>query len=912
MANRNLSARRRHSEADSKKNKPAGRAGNTSVSPEKRDYAAFRPSGALTRAIVVVVDFSCRRAWLVVAMSVLICLGCGIYAARHFAINTDINQLISPNLPWRQKQLAFDKAFPQLQDQIIVVVDARTPELGEEAAAGLAERLKARPDQFEFVRRPDGDEFFRRDGLLFLPPEKIQGTLEQAGRGQALLGPLAADPSLRGLMDALGMVSTAVRTRQAKYDDFSGPLGSLGDVFDDALNGKTPFFSWRKLMTGEDPGPRDLRRFIQVKPKLDFSSLQPGQAATNVIRASAAELGLTPDKGVRVRLTGDVPLSDEEFATVQEHAWVNNLGTVVVVLFLLFMALKSPKIVFSVYAAVAVGLIVTAAVGLAMVGALNLISIAFAVLFIGIGADFGIQFSVRYKAERHADDNLVRALRTAAERAGRPLALAATATACGFLAFVPTVYRGVSELGLIAGVGMIIAFLASVTVLPALLTLTRPGPEAAEVGYRFLAPADRFIARHRYAIVIGTLAIVLAGTPLLRNLTFDFNPLNLRSKNVESVSTLLDLMNDPENTPNTIDVLAPSLDAAKPLAERLSKLPEVRRVVDLASFVPQDQEQKIAMIKAAAGQILPGISPPGTKPPPSDSDDKLALNAMADKLQTTSARATGKAGDQAKRFVSLLHRLADAPESTRAVVRTALFPPLKTTLGLLRDSLQPQPVSADTLPADLKREWIAKSGEARVQVAPTGDANDNATLQRFTDAIYAVSPNAVGTPVAIVESGRTVVQAFAIAGALALGSIAILLFIVLRRISDVLLTLVPLLLAGLVTLEICVLIGLKLNFANIIALPLLLGLGVAFKIYFVMAWRAGVTELLQSSLTRAVFFSALSTATAFGSLWLSSHPGTSSMGKLLALSLVCTLAAAVLFQPALMGPPRVKAGSETA
>jgi hopanoid biosynthesis associated RND transporter like protein HpnN len=547
-----------------------------------------------------------------------------------------------------------------------------------------------------------------------------------------------------------------------------------------------------------------------------------------------------------------------------------------------------------------------------MVGALNLISIAFAVLFIGIGADFGIQFSVRYKAERHADDNLVGALRTAAERAGRPLALAATATACGFLAFVPTVYRGVSELGLIAGVGMIIAFLASVTVLPALLTLTRPGPEAAEVGYRFLAPADRFIARHRYAIVIGTLAIVLAGTPLLRNLTFDFNPLNLRSKNVESVSTLLDLMNDPENTPNTIDVLAPSLDAAKPLAERLSKLPEVRRVVDLASFVPQDQEQKIAMIKAAAGQILPGISPPGTKPPPSDSDDKLALNAMADKLQTTSARATGKAGDQAKRFVSLLHRLADAPESTRAVVRTALFPPLKTTLGLLRDSLQPQPVSADTLPADLKREWIAKSGEARVQVAPTGDANDNATLQRFTDAIYAVSPNAVGTPVAIVESGRTVVQAFAIAGALALGSIAILLFIVLRRISDVLLTLVPLLLAGLVTLEICVLIGLKLNFANIIALPLLLGLGVAFKIYFVMAWRAGVTELLQSSLTRAVFFSALSTATAFGSLWLSSHPGTSSMGKLLALSLVCTLAAAVLFQPALMGPPRVKAGSETA
>ncbi|MEA2856763.1 MAG: uncharacterized protein QOH98_1084, partial [Methylobacteriaceae bacterium] len=233
---------------------------------EKKDYAAFRPSGALTAAIVAIVDFCCRRAWLVLVLSVLVSIGCGAFAARHFAINTDINQLISPNLPWRQKQLAFDRAFPQRQDQITVVIDARTPELGEEAAASLTERLKARPDQIEFVRRPDGDEFFKRDALLFLPPDKIQATLQQAGRGQALLAPLAADPSLRGLMDAFDMVSTAVRTRQAKYDDFSGPFGSLGDVFDDALNGKTPFFSWRKLMTGEEPTSRDLRRFIEVKP----------------------------------------------------------------------------------------------------------------------------------------------------------------------------------------------------------------------------------------------------------------------------------------------------------------------------------------------------------------------------------------------------------------------------------------------------------------------------------------------------------------------------------------------------------------------------------------------------------------------------------------------------------------------
>jgi predicted RND superfamily exporter protein len=209
-----------------------------------------------------------------------------------------------------------------------------------------------------------------------------------------------------------------------------------------------------------------------------------------------------------------------------------------------------------------------------------------------------------------------------------------------------------------------------------------------------------------------------------------------------------------------------------------------------------------------------------------------------------------------------------------------------------------------TLPADLTREWTTPDGRARVEALPSGDPNDNETLRQFARAVLAVEPNAIGGPISILESGHTIVRAFIEAGVWALISIAILLWITLRRLGDVLLTLIPLLVAGVVTLELCVLLGLALNFANIIALPLLLGVGVAFKIYYIMAWRGGQTNLLQSSLTRAVIWSALTTATAFGSLWLSSHPGTSSMGKLLALSLVCTLAAAVLFQPALMGRPR--------
>ena len=229
---------------------------------------------------------------------------------------------------------------------------------------------------------------------------------------------------------------------------------------------------------------------------------------------------------------------------------------------------------------------------------------------------------------------------------------------------------------------------------------------------------------------------------------------------------------------------------------------------------------------------------------------------------------------------------------------------MKIVFDQLRNMLQAQPVSLKNLPPELVAEWKTKDGLTRVEALPKGDPNDNDTLRRFATAVLAAEPTAIGGPVSILKSGDTVVKAFIHAGIYALVVISLLLWLTLRRITDVLMTLVPLLVAGAVTLEICVLIGLPLNFANIVAFPLLLGIGVAFKIYYVTAWRSGRTNLLQTSLTRAIFFSALTTATAFGSLWLSSHPGTASMGKLLALSLVTTLAAVLLFQPALMGKPR--------
>jgi len=865
----------------------------------------------IERVVAGIVAAAVRLPWLTILLGLALTAGALDYVVNNFAITTDTNQLISPELDWRKRERQFDAAFPQHTDTIDIVIDGRTPELTENAAAKLAAALSAsKPDPFEIVRRRDGGAFFDKNGLLYLSLPEVQDITAGLIKAQPVLGTLSADPTLNGLAKALSLVPLGIKEDRAKWIDFEKPLGVLAKALDDLLAGKVTYFSWGELLTGGSPSPSDLRRFLEVKPVLNYSDLEPGAEATDLIRETAKSLGLTPENGVRVRLTGSVPMADEEFGTVAEGAALNACITIAAVLFILWLALRSSRIILAVLLGLFAGLAMTAALGLLLVGALNLISVAFAVLFVGIGVDFGIQYAVRYRHERFSHRNLRESLIAAGKKAGKPLALAAAATTAGFYAFLPTDYSGVSELGLIAGSGMIIAFLTSITLLPALLEVLNPPGELHDVGYRSLQPVDRFMARHRWIILSLTALGVASGIPLLSRLEFDFNPINLRSSKVESVSTFNDLMRDPNTAPNTIEILTPNLSDAKALAAKLDKLPEVDRTVTLASFVPDHQDEKLALIRDCYDLIGPTIEPDpeDMAPAPTDADTKQTLLETAKNFEDVS-RLPG-ASALAAHMATTLRKLAEATPEVRAKIGATLLDGMKLRLSQIRAAVKAEPITLKNLPPEVIADWTTADGRARVEVGPKGDGNDNANLRRFASAVLAVDPNATGVPILIQESAKTVVHSFIEAGALALISITIILFVALRRVTDVLLTLVPLLLAGLVTLELCVLIKLPLNFANIIALPVLLGVGVAFKIYYVLAWREGETSLLASPLTRAVMFSAMTTAVAFGSLFFSSHPGTSSMGELLALSLATTLAAAVLFQPILMGPPRHKAEKE--
>jgi hopanoid biosynthesis associated RND transporter like protein HpnN len=852
------------------------------------------------------VDFIQRHAALVVITVLLVSGASGFYAARDLKVDTDINHMLPSNVGWRQNEFALDEAFPQNVDLLVVVIDGQTGDLADRAASDLAARMKARPDLFTYVRRPDSGEFFDRNGPLFLSAAELQNISDKIVEAQPLIGTLARDPSLRGLFDTLEVfVKGAERDNdQGAIERLDPTLAAIGNAVQAVLDGGSDPVSWQRLMTGLSSDSREQRRFILTRPVLDFNELQPGIHASAELRRLASELNIDPQHGLRMRLTGPVALNDEQFATLERGAVGSTILSLVTVCLILFMAVRSVKLVLAMLVTICAGLALNAGFAALAIGSLNLISIAFGVLFIGLGDDFGNQFSVLYRDQRHRVGSLSGALEGAAARMGPSILLAGAATAIGFLAFVPTSYVGVRELGWIAGFGMIIAVVLNLTLLPALLTLLRPPAEPEPVGFRWGPPVDRFLMRRRPWVIAGSGVLAAACIALLPGLRFDFDPLNLKDPKAESVVTARDLMNDPMTTPYTAQTIVPSLRDAEALAEKLSKLPEVSQVITAASFIPADQEPKLAILADLRLLIGPTLSPEATLPEPSDDEVLAAMAKLRGALQPVAAREAETIGSQsaALRLANALDGAASRGAAIIPALQRDLMTGLEQRLDTLRLVITAEPVTLDTLPAELRDTWITPDGRARVEIFPQNSARDNDALRRFVAAVRTIAPDVTGLPVTIQEAGRLISSAFVEAGIIAIVAITLLLAIVLRRARDVALIILPLLLAAALTLAVMIVIGKPLNYANIIALPLLFGIGVAFNIYFVMNWRAGITDHLQSSTARAVVFSALTTMAAFGSLALSPDPSTSEMGWLLTVSLTVALLCALFVLPALLGP----------
>lgn len=335
------------------------------------------------------VDFCVSHFRGVIVAALLLTAVSAIYAARHFAIDTDINNLLSAKLPWRQQEIAFHAAFPQTVDLILVDVGAATPEAAEAAARELQQGLANKPDLFRSVKDELDSPFFRRNGLLFLSPDQIGRITGQLTQVQPVAAGLVRDPSLRGLVGTLVEILGYTKLRKMPLDNSARPLNLVSDTLDGVAQQRATEFSWKRLLQGEAQ-PLDTHRYIQVWPVLDQTALEPGGKATAAIRAIVNQLGLQKKFGANVSLTGPVIISDNEFAGVHEGIVLNSVVTGAIILAILWLALKSVRLVAAVVVTLAAGLAITAAGGILMVGALNPISLAFAVLFVGLGADFAI------------------------------------------------------------------------------------------------------------------------------------------------------------------------------------------------------------------------------------------------------------------------------------------------------------------------------------------------------------------------------------------------------------------------------------------------------------------------------------------------------------------------------------------
>jgi hopanoid biosynthesis associated RND transporter like protein HpnN len=850
----------------------------------------------LEQAIASVVDAMRHHAFKVLLFFAALTFFAAFFTVQNFKINTDVSSLLDSKIEWRQREISYSKAFPQKDDLLVILVDGKDAVGSDIAAEKIATALLSEKTLFRSVKRPEAHNYFKQNGLLLLPVEQLSEVLDQLIRAQPMLGSLAKDNSLSGLFAMMDLMLSGAQAGQVSLDELTPLFSRATSAFYKALADPNDRHAWQYLFAGGTPSKFELRRFILVQPVLDYSSIAPGEKASTFIRELIKSEKLVEKYDVNIRLTGPVALADDEFSSICEGMGWSLLVSTLLIILILYLALRSIRLIIPIFIVLLCGLVITTAFALMTVTTLNLISVAFAVMFTGIAVDFGIQFGVRYRDIRSSTPDLNDAMRKTGAIVAVPLLLAALSTAAGFFSFIPTSYRGVAELGWIAGWGMLFAFILNITLLPALLRYFQPQPENEAIGYLWAAPIDLFLEKNRHLIlkIFALSALVFAG--LILFLRFDFDPLNLKDPSTQAVSTMFELVKDPDTNPYTIDVLLSSSEEAEQMAERIRLLPEVDKVITLLSFIPDNQDEKIALIKDTANLLNStlGVNNPIT--PPSLDTEKALAKSISKRLLSFS-NATG----YMKELSAILDQFAAINNDDAQKHRTHFQ---NTTTAFLKDlnvRLNPSTVDFTDIPGDFKSDWVSAKNQSRIEIYPKANARDLDNLEKFYAAVRKIAPEATGAPVSIQESANTIKQAFIEAAVYAVIIIFILLLIILKNLRHTLYVLAPLVLAAILTLGTAALLNLPINFANIIALPLLLGLGVSYAIYFVVYWIQGHSKPLQSSMARAVLFSASTTLVAFGSLSASKHLGTGSLGILLTLSLFFVLFTTLFFLPVLLG-----------
>jgi len=837
-----------------------------------------------------------RRPRTTVLLVLLAALFAGVYAAGSLRLQGDVTELVDSEASFLRNYDAHKASFPQHRRLNVVVVDGQTALQARAALDVLIASMATRGNLFDDAYAPGKDPFLRRHALIFLEPAVLEQLVDRLAQAQPALAILARDPSLRGLAQLFARVQEEGSDPRA--------LAPLAEIIArsarDVSRGAGEPVSWAEILLGDTAPTRQL---IIFQGSLAGDDGQVARAQAAAVREIVTINGLVPENGVTVRMTGRGPLSSAELESAVSSIQTVGLVSLGFVAVLLWLGLGSLRAILAAITTLLVGLVLTAAFATLAVGSLNVLSLTFAVLFIGLGIDFAVHMILRRVREGAADD--AEAWSRVGRGLGPTILLCGLTTAIAFLAFWPTGFRGLAELGLISAMGMVIAVVMSFTFLPAMLELLRVRARDDRSGRMSgwaggAALADR-IVRLSKPISVAAIVVLLGATILGAQVKFDFNSLNLQDHDSEAVATLVALHEDGTITPYTLTVAADDMAAADRIAERLREIPEVGRVKTLRDLVPEDQLARLALLDEAMILLGPAVMSGRVIPMPDESERQAAVIDLI-------ARGKALAGsDPQSAFAQMSDALAaldgmNTGGAPATKLEALIAEDFVASLEMLRDALSAEAVSLEDLPEALIARETGVQGQVRVVALPRDDLRDFAALGQFVRAVQAEFPTASGRPALEAGVGEIVVDAFRQAFMTAAVAIFLVLVIALRSFIDGALVMLPLLLAAALTAGTMVVLGIPLNVANVIVLPLLLGMGVDNGLHVVGRFResGSIAAVYRSSTPRAVLVSVLTTLLSFVALAFADHRGMASMGQLLAIAIGFILFATLIVLPALL------------
>lgn len=853
------------------------------------------------------ISFALGKPILVVGVVLALTAAFLWYSVTHFRIDTNLSEMISDEVPFRKNNNKLKALFPVQADSFVLVIDGPTAETTAIARDQLYEQLKE-TGSFQTVFSPGSLEFFKTNGLLYRSEDSLWDLSENLAKAQPFLGAVAEDPSLSGLFGLLSDIVTYEKDAPAEADKLDTMWEGLAEALEAAGKGNIAWMPWQRIMTSakaardsEDKNFKgeQTRQFIMLMPQLDFTHINPVRDAERSIRKVLDSPELAALEGVRVRRTGNLALRTDNLKSVGQGVGTAAVVSISLVAVILYFGLGSWQLLSASLAALFIGLIWTLGLALLILGRLNMISVTFIVLFIGLGIDYSIQFCLRMMECIGKGASKPEALVTAFKDVGAALTLCSATTALGFFAFIPTSYVGASELGFISGMGILVCLFINLTFLPGMLVMWRRTPR---MDVRCLPPQLTFLPqlpfKHTKAVLWTALIAAVGGGALLPQTYFDSNPWNLENQKSQSVTTAKELFKEPQQSPWVISVLAEDVEAADELAATLDDLSVVASTTTLSDLVPVEQEAK-ALIIEEMSYFLPDAS--ALEAAPADPD---AFVAAADALLADMAAEGRTLSASEKRFAEALEAFTDIVQQGELGVleraETALLKPMEKLLEQLSELMQAEPFGVDDLPEAMKSRYM-NNGHYRIEARPAENVNELDALKRFVDEVTAVVPEAAGPPVSVVMAGRAISDSFKSALSYAVAAVVIVLIVTYRNFRDVLFTILPLFLALLLTAAASVLLDIPFNFANIIVLPLLLGIGVDYCVH--LSHRHNSLErkdtLLTSSTAKGVILSAVTTTVSFSSLWFSAHRGTAGMGIMLGISTTLIIVSSLFILPAL-------------